>query len=53
MELCYYTSMETNENEQLENDIDTETPKTEEKPSVLEINVFDKVAGKAVGPGQR
>ena len=36
--------------------VEIETPKEEETvkvPEFLEINVFDKVAGKAVGPGQR
>ncbi len=27
-------------------------PEKKEVPPVLEVNVFDKVAGKAVGPGQ-
>ncbi len=30
----------------------TEEPKVEETPPTLEVNVHDKVMGKAVGPGQ-
>jgi len=43
-----------NENNNNEQNVQQPEPVEQvEAPSVLEINVHDKVAGKSIGPGQR
>ncbi|MFA7301836.1 MAG: hypothetical protein WC069_06020 [Candidatus Shapirobacteria bacterium] len=43
---------EKNELEINKEQVPTESPEIEVTPDTLEINVYDKVTGKAVGPGQ-